>query len=75
MNVDAVYGPYKHRNKWRVELHSTKGGARKKTRKTFDTEREALDLVRKMRRKIAKAMDAGALRAKAEELRKLADEY
>ncbi len=75
MQVDAVYGPYKHRHSWRVELHGTKGGRRKKTRKTFDTEREALRFMRKWEREIAKARDAETLRAKAEELRKLADQY
>ena len=75
MQADAVYGPYKHRNRWRVELVSTEGGKRTKTRKTFETEREALRFKQKIERGIARAQDADALRAKAEELRRLADEY
>ena len=75
MQPEAVYGPYKHRNRWRVEVLSTEGGERKKTRKTFATEREALRYKQKIERDIARAQDADALRAKAEELRRLADDY
>ena len=55
MQADAVYGPYKHRNRWRVEMVSTEGGTRTKRRKTFETEREALRYKQKIGRAIARA--------------------
>jgi hypothetical protein len=75
MHREAVYGPYPHRRGWRVELHVASGGRREKTRRTFATESEALEFKRAIEREIAQTQQAEALRAKAGELRRLAEQY
>jgi hypothetical protein len=74
MHREAVYGPYAHRRGWRVEIHVASGGRREKTR-TFATESDALEFKRAIEREIAQTQQAEALRAKAGELRRLAEQY
>lgn len=54
---DHVYGPYKHRNRWRIEFVTGDG---RRSRASFATEREAVEAANTLRAKLAgrKVIDA-----------------
>ncbi len=73
MATKQVFGPYRHRNRWRVHVRSTQNGTRTVRAESFASKEEALAYRRKVERKLAREADAAALRAEADRLLEEAD--
>ena len=75
MPSECVYGPYKHRRRWRIELAISDGGHRQKSYHSFATKEDAEEFKRALQREIFEGQDAQALRDKAAYFQDRADWY
>ncbi len=66
MATKQVFGPYRHRNRWRVHVRSTQNGTRTVQAESFASKEEALAYRRNVEREIAREADPAALRAEAD---------